>query len=336
MMLLLYGFALSLDVDHIPMLIYDQDGTSASRDLARDFQGSRYFDVKGMATRLPRAGEGHRPQRHPDGHGDPARFRQGPGGRPEATVQLLVDGSDSNTAAIAMGYAESMVQGYSAAVRAEMLNRKGVTSSAAAGGGADARLVQQLARIEELRGAGADRGDPHDSHRPIDHADDRARMGDGDHGADPLDAAAARGNGDRQDAGLFPGGAGGRDAGLRFGRDGVRGAVPRQPAGAGAFHAGVSVRGHVLGNLHFGRLPDAGGGIPDGHAEHVPAGIPAFGFVFSIDTMPKWIQVISIIVPSRYFVTILKALFLKGVGLEIIWPQIVYLLLFTGIVYCGR
>jgi ABC-2 type transport system permease protein len=64
--------------------------------------------------------------------------------------------------------------------------------------------------------------------------------------------------------------------------------------------------------------------------------LPGFllsGFVFSIDTMPKWIQAISIIVPSRYFVTILKALFLKGVGLGIIWPQIVYLLLFTGIVY---
>ena len=43
-----------------------------------------------------------------------------------ATVQLLVDGSDSNTASIAMGYAESVVQGYSAAVRSQMLNRKGI------------------------------------------------------------------------------------------------------------------------------------------------------------------------------------------------------------------
>jgi len=49
MMLLLYGFALSLDVDHIPIMIYDQDGTSSSRSLARDFQGSRFFDVRDMA-----------------------------------------------------------------------------------------------------------------------------------------------------------------------------------------------------------------------------------------------------------------------------------------------
>ena len=51
MMLLLYGYALSLDVDHIQTLIFDQDGTSASRDLTRQFQGSQYFDVAGFVQR---------------------------------------------------------------------------------------------------------------------------------------------------------------------------------------------------------------------------------------------------------------------------------------------
>jgi hypothetical protein len=49
MMLLLYGYALSLDVDHIPALIYDQDGTPHSRGMAREFQGSRFFDIHGFA-----------------------------------------------------------------------------------------------------------------------------------------------------------------------------------------------------------------------------------------------------------------------------------------------
>ena len=49
MMLLLYGYALSLDVDHIPTLIYDQDGTAISREMTRQFQGSRYFDIRGFA-----------------------------------------------------------------------------------------------------------------------------------------------------------------------------------------------------------------------------------------------------------------------------------------------
>jgi ABC-2 type transport system permease protein len=64
--------------------------------------------------------------------------------------------------------------------------------------------------------------------------------------------------------------------------------------------------------------------------------LPGFllsGFVFAIDTMPKWIQAISIVVPSRYFVTILKALFLKGVGFGVIWPQIFYLIVFSVFVY---
>ncbi len=64
--------------------------------------------------------------------------------------------------------------------------------------------------------------------------------------------------------------------------------------------------------------------------------LPGFllsGFVFSIDTMPKWIQAISIVVPSRYFITILKSVFLKGVGLEILWPQLVYLVIFSAFVF---
>jgi ABC-2 type transport system permease protein len=45
----LYGYALSLDVDKIPTLIYDQDGTTVSRALTRQFQGSGYFEVRGFA-----------------------------------------------------------------------------------------------------------------------------------------------------------------------------------------------------------------------------------------------------------------------------------------------
>ena len=49
LMLVLFGFALSLDVDRIPTLVYDQDGTPASRDLVHQFQGSRYFQIRGFA-----------------------------------------------------------------------------------------------------------------------------------------------------------------------------------------------------------------------------------------------------------------------------------------------
>lgn len=49
-MLLLFGYALTLDVDQIPMSIYDQDQSPQSRELVSRFQGSRYFNVLGTTT----------------------------------------------------------------------------------------------------------------------------------------------------------------------------------------------------------------------------------------------------------------------------------------------
>ena len=64
--------------------------------------------------------------------------------------------------------------------------------------------------------------------------------------------------------------------------------------------------------------------------------LPAFllsGFVFAIENMPKIIQVITHIVPARYFIIILKGIFLKGVGIKVLWLEIVLLLLYAGVVF---
>jgi ABC-2 type transport system permease protein len=45
------------------------------------------------------------------------------------------------------------------------------------------------------------------------------------------------------------------------------------------------------------------------------------GFVFPIENMPAPIQALTYFVPLRYFLVILRSLFLKGVGLETIWPE---------------
>jgi ABC-2 type transport system permease protein len=46
------------------------------------------------------------------------------------------------------------------------------------------------------------------------------------------------------------------------------------------------------------------------------------GFVFPIENMPDWVQVITYAIPLRYFLVILRAIFLKGVGVQVLWPQI--------------
>jgi ABC-2 type transport system permease protein len=45
------------------------------------------------------------------------------------------------------------------------------------------------------------------------------------------------------------------------------------------------------------------------------------GFVFPIENMPDVIQPLTYLIPLRYFVVILRGIFLKGVGLETLWPQ---------------
>jgi ABC-2 type transport system permease protein len=52
------------------------------------------------------------------------------------------------------------------------------------------------------------------------------------------------------------------------------------------------------------------------------------GFVFPIDNMPAIIQYVSYIIPLRYYFVIVRGLFLKGVGLNVLWPQALALLMF--------
>ena len=52
LMLLMFGYALTLDVDHVPLVVWDQSGTAESRDFVAQFTGSRYFDFRGAGREL--------------------------------------------------------------------------------------------------------------------------------------------------------------------------------------------------------------------------------------------------------------------------------------------
>jgi len=47
------------------------------------------------------------------------------------------------------------------------------------------------------------------------------------------------------------------------------------------------------------------------------------GFGFPISTMPQWLQYLTYLSPLRYFLVVLRGTYLKGVGMEILWPQMV-------------
>ena len=125
LLLLLYGYALTLDVDNVPMIVWDQSQTSASRDFISRFGGSRYFSIKGYGwnyQELEREIDSGRALVAlvvPRDFADEVRA-----GRP-AAVQLIVDGSDSNTATLAVGYADAVTQAYSQALSLQEIRRLG-------------------------------------------------------------------------------------------------------------------------------------------------------------------------------------------------------------------
>ena len=64
--------------------------------------------------------------------------------------------------------------------------------------------------------------------------------------------------------------------------------------------------------------------------------LPAFllsGLIYAIENMPAPIRVVTYIVPARYFITLLKGIFLKGVGVQVLWAEILFLLAYATVVF---
>ncbi len=65
-------------------------------------------------------------------------------------------------------------------------------------------------------------------------------------------------------------------------------------------------------------------------ATYLPA-VLLSGFLFDIASMPTALQGVTFLVPARYFVTVTRGIFLKGVGLEVLWPQALLMLAYAVI-----
>jgi ABC-2 type transport system permease protein len=118
--LMLFGYAVSTDVYDTSLYVVDHDRSQASRTLVSALTSSGYFRVVGRSERpadLVAALDGGEAV---VGLMIPASFAQdvhAPGG---AHVQLLLDGTNSNTASVARSYAERIVQRYGAELQAQV------------------------------------------------------------------------------------------------------------------------------------------------------------------------------------------------------------------------
>jgi ABC-2 type transport system permease protein len=55
------------------------------------------------------------------------------------------------------------------------------------------------------------------------------------------------------------------------------------------------------------------------------------GFLFDIDSMPVVVRAVTFLVPARWFVAVTRGIFLKGVGLEVLWPDALAMLVFAAV-----
>jgi ABC-2 type transport system permease protein len=107
--LAILGYAATTDVKNVPMVVVDGDRSSVSRDLIAKFEGSPYFQVVDVTSNdgdVQRDIESRRAWMAlviPPAYGDAVA-----GGRP-VSVQVVADGTDSNSAGVGLGYAGSLL-----------------------------------------------------------------------------------------------------------------------------------------------------------------------------------------------------------------------------------
>lgn len=332
-LLLLFGYALTLDVDRIPAYVYDLDKTPQSRQLISRFQGSRYFQILGFATDYTAIGKGIDDGRILMAVVVPRDFGRSllRGGR--ADVQLLLDGTDSNTASLALGYAQGVMAAYSSNIQAEARNRET--------GGRLRMPVEPEVRVwynSSLK-----------SKNYIVPGLIAVILMIIASMLTSLTIAREWETGTMEQLLATPV----RPAELVLGKLSaffVLGMIDMAMSlVVGVLVFGVPMEGNLLllflassiflfGALCWGIMLSS---VLRSQLLAYQVGLttsflPAFlmsGFIYSIDNMPKAVQLITFIVPARYFVTILKGIFLKGAGLGVLWFELLLLMVYALLVF---
>ena len=325
--LFMLGYAATTDVREVPVLMVDADRSTASRDLIARVSASPYFSVVGLVGSTDLVDEYFETSRAWMALRIPAGFGESIGsGRPQ-TIQVLADGSDANSTGVGMGYAVSLLADYAQELMAARVPPGAPRPPRAAGIEARVR-VWFNPRLESrhfmLPGVLA--------LLLLAVTTILAAMG----------IVRERERGTLEQLNVTP---------LRRWEIIVGKLLPYAIVGmidvclvigVTVFWFEVPLRGSVL--LLFAMsavylLSTLGLGLfistisaSEQQAEMTAAFfflIPMVflsGFVFPIENMPAIIQRLTYLIPLRYFLVILRSIFLKGVGLETFWPEALALL----------
>jgi len=121
--MVIFGYAATLEIRHVPTAIVDYDNSQVSRDLISRFQSSRYFDIRKCLTdrnQIPEAiDRGDVTMAIQINAGFAQDIRKGQ----TAHVQLIVDSANSNTALMGLGYVNEVTGNFARDYQLESLQR---------------------------------------------------------------------------------------------------------------------------------------------------------------------------------------------------------------------
>lgn len=332
LMLFLFGYALTLDVDRVPILIWDQDCTALSRDYISRFQGSRYFAVEGYACGYAELENAIDSRKALAALVVPVDFSRKVESGGAAEVQWIVDGSDSNTARLATGYADAVTAVFSSKMLLRRMERAGRHAPAMP---VDLRyrvwfnadmesknyIIPGLIAVIMMVIAGlltslsvAREWDTGTMEQLISTPIQVPELILGK--LTPYFCIAIL------DVGLAV------LMGEFLFHVPLRGNVALLFALASLFLVGALGLGMVISIVTKTQLLAS-------QLAMVATFLPTFllsGFAFDIANMPAVLQALSYAIPARYFIVIVKGIYLKGIGMEILLPEVGLLSAFAVIV----
>lgn len=327
-LLVIFGYAVNFDVKHIQIAVYDQDKSSLSRDFIQSFTKSEYFDLQYYLES----------ELHINTFLDekivqcvvviPNDFSKNLNSRKDADIQFLIDGVDGNTATIIQNYVTGASIRFGQKINAEMLARTGrknfqpvslesrfwfnpdLETTKFLIPGLIAMLLIVIAVVTVSLSLVREK--------------EKGTM-------EQLNVSSLS------------------TIELLLGKNFPYIILSLINAAfiliAGYFLFGVEVKGSILllfiTTLIF-LLASTSLGIfvsVISDSQQVAFTIATFlsllpsvilsGFIFPIDSMPAAVQIITNITPAKFFIVILRAIMLRGVGLEAFWQQVIYLLIFA-------
>jgi len=332
-LVILFGYAITLDVSHIHLGIIDQDRTPLSRDLIFRLGASDYFDIIYQSNSFSGS-----EKLLDDGKvkiliGIPSGFSKNLMRGKNIPLQLLIDGSDNNTAQIALGYISSIVRTFSSKIILDKLNKHGPAPE-----GIPPIDVEPIVWFNpDLR-----------STNFIVPGLIALIMMVLSAMLTSLTIAREWENGTMEQLISSPA----KPIEIIIGK-----LIPYFVLGMfqtlliiliGTLLFRVPLKGNLL-FLFFITAVFLVCGLGTGllistvtksqqlafMISVIFTLLPSFllsGFIFSISSMPKVIQIISYLVPAKYFLTVLRGIFLKGNGLTVLWPEVVPLILLALLV----